>query len=48
MSGNNSPQIKLIHGKLFPDRYLLHIRALISIAFVVVSRVGCLWVSGVM
>ena len=41
--------MKLIRGKLFPDRYLHPIpRLLISTAFVVVSRVGCLGVTGVM
>ena len=27
LSGNNLPRIKLIHGKLFPDRYLLPMTA---------------------
>ena len=35
--------MKLIRGKLFPDKYLL----LISVEFVVLCRVGCLWVTGV-
>ena len=44
MSGNNLPRIRLIRGKLFPDGYLHHIPAC---WFVVVSRVGCLGVTGV-
>ena len=45
MPGNNLPRIKLIRGKLFPDRYLLSDCLLISVAFVVLCRVGGLWVS---
>ena len=38
----------MIRGKLFPDRYLHpHSRLLISSAFVVLSRVGCLKLTGV-
>ena len=48
MSGNNLPRISLIRGKLFPYRYLHPFPLLlISTAFVVVSRVGCLGVAGV-
>ena len=48
LSGNTFPRITLIHGKLFPDRYLLpSARLLISVTFVVLCRVGCLWVTGV-
>ena len=43
-SGNNLPRISEIRGKLLPDRYS---RLLILTAFVVVSRVGCRGVSGV-
>ena len=41
--GDNLPRIKLIRGKLFPLKYL----PLISVAFVVLCRVGCLWVTSV-
>ena len=48
LSGNTLPRITLIRGKLFPDRYLLpSARLLISVTFVVLCRVGCLWVTGV-
>ena len=48
LSGNNLPQIKRIRGKLFPDRYLPPFDCfLISVAFVVLCRAGCLWVTGV-
>ena len=43
MTGNNLPRISLIRGKLFADRYIHPI----STAFVVVSRVGCLVITGV-
>ena len=46
LSGNNLPRMKLIRGKLFPDRYLFPI-ILIPVAFVVFCRVGCLWITGV-
>ena len=48
LSGNTLPRITLIRGKLSPDRYLLpSARLLISVTFVVLCRVGCLWVTGV-
>ena len=48
LSGNTLPRITLIRGKLFPDRYLLPSDHLfISVTFVVLCRVGCLWVIGV-
>ena len=48
LSGNTLPRITLIRGKLFPDRFLLpSARLLISVTFVVLCRVGCLWVIGV-
>ena len=43
ISGNNLPRIILIHDKLF----LVYSRLLISTAFVVVTCVCCLWVTGV-
>ena len=50
LSGNNLPRINVIRGKVFPDKYLHAIGAcwLISTAFVVVSHVGCLGVTGVL
>ena len=46
--GNNSPRIKLVRGKLFPRQvFTPYSRLLISNEFVVVSRVGCLGVTGV-
>ena len=43
LSGNNLPRIKLIRGKLFTPYDCL----LVSVALVVLCRVGCLWVTGV-
>ena len=42
LSGNNLPQIKLIR-----QMFTLHDYLLISVAFAVVCRVGCFWVTGV-
>ena len=43
VSGNNSPKIRKIYGKLFPDRYFI----LMLPMFVVPSFVSCSWVAGV-
>ena len=47
LSWTNLPRINLIRGKLFQDRYLHPTTPLISTAFVVVSRIGCIGVTGV-
>ena len=44
---NNLPRIKPIRVKFFPDRYLLHMTAYISVAFVFLCHVGCFEVTGV-
>ena len=42
LSWNNLPRIKLIRGKIIPDRYFTpYDCVLISVAFVVLCRVGC-------
>ena len=48
LSGNNLPWIKLICGKLFPDRYLLPMTAYwFQQRLFVLCRIGCVWVTGV-
>ena len=49
LSGKNLPRIKLIRGKLCPDRYFTpYDFLLISVAFVVLCRIGCLGVPPVL
>ena len=48
-SGNNITQIEMIRGKLFQDRYLHYFSfILISSMLVVLSLVGCFWITKVM